>query len=225
MAFAYNTRRSTRDVDAVFEPKETVRTAAAAVADRRGISRDWLNDAMKGYLPGPDPDRRQAINLPGLTVDVASPRYLLAMKLLAARENDIEDITSLYEACGFTTAAEGLDLVEATYPRRLIPRGPSTSCRTCTRRPLIRTPRQPGPRRGVSGAGGHSTTQTASPEAWDHSAHASRRRGHRRDRRPHRSSASHRRWLRAAGNKRSCAQPTPVGRSVASRPLWAARRR
>lgn len=121
IAFTYNTRRSTRDVDAVFEPKETVRAAAAAVADRRGISRDWLNDAVKGYLPGSDPDRRQAINLPGLTVDVASPRYLLAMKLLAARENDIEDIRTLYEACGFTTAAEGLDLVEATYPRRLIP--------------------------------------------------------------------------------------------------------
>lgn len=50
MAFADNTRRSTRDVDAVFEPKETVRDAAAVVADRRGISRDWLNDAVKGYL-------------------------------------------------------------------------------------------------------------------------------------------------------------------------------
>lgn len=121
ISFAYNTRRSTRDVDAVFEPKETVRDAAAMVADRRGIPRDWLNDAVKGYLPGVDQDRRRAIDRPGLSVDVASPRYLLAMKLLAAREGDIEDIRTLYQVCEFSTAEEGLDLLEASYPRHLIP--------------------------------------------------------------------------------------------------------
>jgi len=51
MAFAYNTRRSTRDVDAVFEPKAAVYDAATAVANRRGIAPDWLNDAAKSYLP------------------------------------------------------------------------------------------------------------------------------------------------------------------------------
>lgn len=125
MAFAYNTRRSTRDVDAVFEPKAAVYAAAAAVADRRGIPADWLNDAAKSYLPGPDQDSRQALDIPGLTVDVASPKYLLAMKLLAARDDDINDIRTLYAACGYTTAAEGLDLLEATYPRHLLtPPGP-----------------------------------------------------------------------------------------------------
>lgn len=120
IALAYNTRRSTRDVDAVFEPKNEVYAAAAVVAERRGIPTDWLNDAVKGFLPGPDPDRRPVFDVPGLRVDVASARYLLAMKLLSARDDDIDDIRTLFAECGFTRAAQGLDLVEATFPRRLI---------------------------------------------------------------------------------------------------------
>lgn len=102
-----------------FEPKEIVRQAAAIVGVRRGLAADWLNDAAKGYLPGPDPDRVRTIDRPGLVVDVA-PRYLLVMKLLAARPDDVDDIRILYAACGFTTPAEGLDLLEATYPRHII---------------------------------------------------------------------------------------------------------
>lgn len=120
IALAYDTRRSTRDIDAVFAPKSEVYAAAAVVARRRGIPTDWLNDAVKGFLPGPDPDPRPVFDAPGLRVDVASPRYLLAMKLLASRDDDVDDIRTLFTACGFTRAAEGLDLVESTFPARLI---------------------------------------------------------------------------------------------------------
>lgn len=121
LALAYNTRRTTRDVDAIFEPKNTVYAAARAVADRHGLPEDWLNDAVKGFLHGHDPDASPVLDKPGLRVDVASPRYLLAMKLFAAREEDVDDILLLYKLCGFRTVAEGLDLVEASYPGRQIP--------------------------------------------------------------------------------------------------------
>jgi hypothetical protein len=53
---------------------------------------------------------------------LASPRYLLAMKLFAARaEIDADDITLLYRQLGYTTVDEGLDLVEQAYPGRPIP--------------------------------------------------------------------------------------------------------
>ena len=87
---------TTRDVPPVtstFEPKEIVYEAAAT----------------------------QVLVADGIRVDVASPRYLLAMKLLSARASDVDDIRLLYELCGFTTAREGLDLVEAAYPGRQIP--------------------------------------------------------------------------------------------------------
>jgi hypothetical protein len=120
LALAYDGRRATRDVDAVFKPKEEVYAAAAAVAARHDLPDDWLNDGVKGFLPGEDPRSRPVYESGALRVDVASPQYLLAMKLLAARDQDIDDIVLLYRLCGFTSAAEGLDLVESVYPGRLI---------------------------------------------------------------------------------------------------------
>ena len=69
----------------MFIPSDIVRQAASAVAAREGLAEDWLNDAVKGFLPGPDPDAQRFYASDSLIVDVASPRYLLAMKLFAAR--------------------------------------------------------------------------------------------------------------------------------------------
>jgi len=121
LAVAYDQSRSTRDLDAVFLPTDVVRVAAATVADRRGLAVDWLNDAVKGFLPGPDPDAQRFYASESLTVDVASPRYLLAMKLFSSRvESDAEDILFLYRQLGFTTVNEGLELVESAYRGRAI---------------------------------------------------------------------------------------------------------
>jgi hypothetical protein len=121
LAVAYDQSRSTRDLDAVFLPTEVVREAAGAVAQQRGLATDWLNDAVKGFLPGPDPDAQRFYDSGALTVDVASPRYLLAMKLFSSRvESDVEDIMFLYRQLGFTTVDEGLDLVESVYQGRAI---------------------------------------------------------------------------------------------------------
>ena len=58
MALAFNTARTTADVDAVFEPKSKVYDAARRLADRHGdLSADWLNDAVKGYPKAPMPER------------------------------------------------------------------------------------------------------------------------------------------------------------------------
>jgi hypothetical protein len=121
LALVYDTTRSTRDLDAVFLPTAVVRTAAAAVAERRGLEIDWLNDAVKGFLPGPDPDSTRYYDGDSLTVDVASARYLLAMKLLASRvETDADDIALLYRRLGFTTVEEGLDLLAQAYKGRTL---------------------------------------------------------------------------------------------------------
>ncbi len=119
IAVAYDAARSTRDLDAVFLPTDVVRQAAHAVAERRGLASDWLNDAVKGFLPGPDPDATRYYEGDSLTVDVASARYLLAMKLFASRvETDADDIAFLYRQLGFTTVDEGLDLLENVYRGR-----------------------------------------------------------------------------------------------------------
>lgn len=44
MAIAYDARRSTSDIDAVFAPSKEVRKAALRVAERMNLDSDWLND-------------------------------------------------------------------------------------------------------------------------------------------------------------------------------------
>lgn len=117
MALAYSTRRVTRDIDAVFEPKSSIYTAAARVADDLGLPEDWLNDAVKGYMPGEDEHARPVPDVSGIEITTASPEYLLAMKLMAMRfGEDDEDIQILLRACDLHSAEEALDLLERIYP-------------------------------------------------------------------------------------------------------------
>jgi hypothetical protein len=118
MALAYNTRRATRDIDAVFEPKAVVYDAARRVAARHSpdLPDDWLNDTV-GFLLGDDPAATVAFDHPGLRVRVASPRYLMAMKIAAARvDRDADDIVALYRLSRFESVDEVLDFVGRTYP-------------------------------------------------------------------------------------------------------------
>lgn len=87
-----------------------------------GLREDWLNDGVKGFLPGDDTGSRKVV-FEGeyLTVRAASPEYLLATKLLASRvSRDEHDILFLYNLCDFKTVDEGLDLVERFYGKRPI---------------------------------------------------------------------------------------------------------
>lgn len=113
MALAYNTRRATRDIDAVFEPKIEINEAAERLALRMGLPAGWLNDAVKGFLPGPDDSERAVLSAPGITVSVPSPEYLLALKVAAARvDRDADDIRTLASLCGATTVESVLEIVE-----------------------------------------------------------------------------------------------------------------
>ncbi len=46
MVLAHRARLSTKDIDAVFLPKQEVYQAAYEVATEVGIEKDWLNDAV-----------------------------------------------------------------------------------------------------------------------------------------------------------------------------------
>lgn len=121
MAIAYDTRRATTDVDAIFVPSSEVRLAASRVAERLNLEPDWLNDGAKAFMPGKDDNRIGVYEGDHLSVAAASPQYLLAMKLMASRvERDQDDIRELYKLCAFTTAEQGLELLASYYPEHLI---------------------------------------------------------------------------------------------------------
>ena len=59
MALAYDARRSTRDIDAVFKPHGVVLEEARAVAAELGLPSWWLNERASVYVaPGGEPASR-----------------------------------------------------------------------------------------------------------------------------------------------------------------------
>lgn len=122
ISLAFAARRSTRDIDAVFEPKMAIYEAAAEVGAELGLPVGWLNDAVKGFLVGDDPEATPVLDVPGLRCMVASPQMLLALKVLAHRVGeDDDDVRLLAGALGLTTAAEVLEVAESRMGDRLDP--------------------------------------------------------------------------------------------------------
>ena len=119
MVLAHRARLSTKDVDAVFVPKQEIYQSAAEVAAEQGVEKDWLNDAVKGFLS----EKNEILPLcdcPGLKVFVAAPEYLLAMKCLSMRlgrdDTDLADVRFLMNRLGLRNSAQVLDLVGRYYP-------------------------------------------------------------------------------------------------------------
>ena len=74
MALAYDARRSTRDIDAVFQPHGVVLDEARAVAAELGLPQWWLNEQASAYVaPGGDTNAPRVFDHPGLRVSAASP--------------------------------------------------------------------------------------------------------------------------------------------------------
>ncbi|WP_327039378.1 DUF6036 family nucleotidyltransferase [Micromonospora maris] len=122
MALAYDARRATRDIDAVFQPHGVVLDEARAVADELGLPHWWLNEQASAYVaPGGDTTAPRVFDHPGLRVAAASPEHLLAMKVLAARRRDADDIRFLIEHLGLTTIEQVLDLCAEIFPDEAVP--------------------------------------------------------------------------------------------------------
>lgn len=121
IALAYDERRATRDIDAVFAPKNEVYAAAARVGAALDLPEGWLNDAVKGFLPGPDSFPTTILDMPGLRCEVASPETVLVLKCLAHRlGEDDEDVILLAGHLGLNNADQVLDLVEQVGHSRLL---------------------------------------------------------------------------------------------------------
>ncbi len=130
MVLAFNARAATKDVDAIFEPAADVRAAADIVGQELDLPKDWLNDAVKGFMsPAGDFLPIPSIDLPYLRVQAPTPEYMLAMKVLAGRTSvgndrgDAADIAFLIRLLRLPNATAVMDIVSRYYdPSRVLPR-------------------------------------------------------------------------------------------------------
>ena len=125
LLMAHRRSRTTMDVDALsIDNRDAVLAAAKAVAKQQGLSEDWLNDEVRwiSTLPPRQDSRAEVLyDSPHLVVTGASAPHILAMKVRAARNRDLEDIKLLMRELGITTVQEVRDINHAVYPHDGIP--------------------------------------------------------------------------------------------------------
>ena len=95
-------------------PKEMVRSIRL-IAELEDLPHNWLNTSAAIFTP--DGDMRPRLLYQGecLTVQAPCAELLLAMKLYAAREHDLEDATRLAHDAAITEPAELVALVASAY--------------------------------------------------------------------------------------------------------------
>jgi hypothetical protein len=94
--------RATMDVDVIIDPQrsEEVKRTAKKVAEKLNLDENWLNDGVKGFsdiLPDDFQNHLSLldIQLQNLKIYALGLAEQLAMKIIALREQDLEDIEVL----------------------------------------------------------------------------------------------------------------------------------
>jgi hypothetical protein len=122
MCLVFQTRKATKDVNAIFEPARQIREAAKAISSAFDVPEDWLNDAAKGYFLS-EPPRMPVLNLSHLRAWAPGPDYMLAMKCFSARfdTHDRDDVTFLIKHLKLTQSKQVFDIIKKYCPERLVP--------------------------------------------------------------------------------------------------------
>ena len=122
MSLVHSAREMTRDIDALYEPKGEIAAIAQEIAEEYGLTYDWINDGVKGFI-SETVETEVFACFGGLKVSVATAEYMLAMKLMASRgdTHDIDDIRYLLQHMMIESAKDALAVVECYYPQDRIP--------------------------------------------------------------------------------------------------------
>jgi len=112
----------TRDADSLFVPHGIVLEEARNVAQDLGLPAWWLNEQASVYISGKDdPGRRRVFDHPGLRVTAASPRHIFAMKALAARTRDVDDLRLLAGIIAVDSAEMAFEICAEFFPDEHVP--------------------------------------------------------------------------------------------------------
>lgn len=114
IALTFAGRRLTHDIDAIVQPRDEVMAIARQMASERGLAEDWLNSSAAAWIPAQDPTA-DVEHVGGLAIRVAPAEHLLAMKLVAGRDRDLDDIRLLAEHLGVRSPEQAADVALAAY--------------------------------------------------------------------------------------------------------------
>jgi len=120
MCLVFKSREATIDVDAVFEPKMKLYECAKKVAEKNGLNDGWLNDSVKGYI-SVSGEFKLFNEMSHIKIFSASAEYMLAMKCLSSRTdniNEINDIKFLLSHLALADVEQAIEVITKFYPAK-----------------------------------------------------------------------------------------------------------
>lgn len=121
LRLAYFDRVTTVDIDARLSPQQELAPIIHEIARDRGWPTNWINSDAVQFIPrwGRGVHWRTLLIEPGVSITVADPAVLLAMKLHATQHRgnrDIGDVAKLLAIVGVASVAEAERLYGEFYP-------------------------------------------------------------------------------------------------------------
>lgn len=122
MAYVFEARLSTKDIDALFEPTSELRDIATSIAKKYNLEDDWFNDAAKGYIDTSRMTFVKVKTLDALKIKRPDDKAMLAMKIASAREDssDADDAVFLIRRIGIQDEDELLNIIEDNIPKQCL---------------------------------------------------------------------------------------------------------
>lgn len=119
----FEDRRITPDIDASIHTDADLSELVRVIATQRGWPSDWLNTAAAGFIPFAGAGNWEPLyDAESVSIWVATPACLLAMKLRAARRGrDDEDVAVLLALLEINNVEDAEHVFEEQYPGELPP--------------------------------------------------------------------------------------------------------
>lgn len=127
---AYNSRESTKDIDALFHPKKIGEQLICQVAKDLDLPEDWLNSNVSQFVSPKTESKRRLSEIEsatGLIVHVPTADYLLAMKAMACRRpigtysGDLADLSFLIKKMQIHSMDQIQKAIDRFYPDDSLP--------------------------------------------------------------------------------------------------------
>jgi hypothetical protein len=124
MCLVHSARDATKDIDALYEPKNEINALVEKIANEHGLPSNWLNDSVKGFMNG-NMESAEFMRTGNLKISAVTPEYLLAMKLMSSRVEgqDYGDIKFLMRELNIRTFEDAEAVIKHFFPlNRVLPK-------------------------------------------------------------------------------------------------------
>jgi hypothetical protein len=116
IALSTGTERVTTDIDASYD-NPGLSSIIAEIAAEEGLPKNWLNNSIRHTLSyfGDDEHPKTVYSAQMLSIQVASPEFILAMKLASRRPKDGADIALLMKTLDIASPADLIEIVKKYF--------------------------------------------------------------------------------------------------------------